>query len=71
MTTTFRTMEKRDPGAERGVRREAAESCVLYQAPENLTPGGFPNSRKRDSIHLVVDSGSGAACRQSRLHAKI
>jgi hypothetical protein len=31
----------------------------LYQAPENLTPGGFPNSRKRDSIHLVVDSGGG------------
>jgi hypothetical protein len=36
-----------------------AEFTKLYQPPENLTPGGFPNSRKRDSIQHVVDSRSG------------
>src|SRR5208283_1535116 len=30
-----------------------------YQPPENLTPWGFPTSRKCDSMQHVVDSRSG------------
>src|ERR1700724_330477 len=32
---------------------------TLYQPPKDLTRGGFPNSRKRDSMQHVVDSRSG------------
>ncbi|MDQ6870322.1 MAG: hypothetical protein M3178_19095 [Pseudomonadota bacterium] len=35
------------------------EEALSYHPPENLTPGGFPNSRKRDSMQHVVDSRSG------------
>jgi hypothetical protein len=33
--------------------------AALYQSPENLTPWGFPTSRKCDSMQHVVDSRSG------------
>jgi len=36
-----------------------AFALVLYQSPENLTPWGFPTSRKCDSMQHVVDSRSG------------
>jgi len=35
------------------------EQQRLYQPPENLTPWGFPTSRKCDSMQHVVDSRSG------------
>ncbi|MDQ6703550.1 MAG: helix-turn-helix domain-containing protein, partial [Pseudomonadota bacterium] len=33
---------------------------VLYQPPENLTPGGFPNGRKRDSMQHALIRGAGS-----------
>ncbi len=40
-------------------RSQTPQFNSLYQPPENLTPGGFPNGRKRDSMQHVVDSRSG------------
>jgi hypothetical protein len=39
--------------------RPEERRAPLYQPPENLTPGGFANSRKRDLMQHVVDSWSG------------
>jgi hypothetical protein len=39
--------------------KDYVEEALSYHPPENLTPGGFPNSRKRDSMQHVVDSRSG------------